>query len=382
MKDFSFIFQLTGLNVCRFYRTWELYEEGPLSSEILFHFPLADLFNRAMEKGRGAMGIMEDGEKLKFIYFSKERWTYLLGPFAGEGDDVSLTGRRYSLKNSLPVIPEEQLKAYLYALSLFRDDPKGPVSSKWGEIVLFDPLLPRAEQLSADEIDARYVQERELRSVISAGDREGLRRMTGHLTDQGWAFRYRLPHNPLRGQKNMAVVLNTIGRHAAEKGGLPPTLLHSLSDSYAMKIERARTGEELNMLLGHMLQAYCEGVYHFSMGHYSSPVARTIGHIMKHLDGNLPLGELAAVARVSPSYLSRLFHRETGKTLSAFIRGKRIEEAKRLLIRKEAPVTQIALALGYDDVNYFSRCFKQETGCTPSRYRAFEGDGDFDGLPP
>ena len=61
--------------------------------------------------------------------------------------------------------------------------------------------------------------------------------------------------------------------------------------------------------------------------------------------------------------------KETGKTLSEYIRSKRIEFASQLLLDTNLQVQTIAFHCGIMDVQYFSKIFKKETGLTPSEYR-------------
>ena len=59
------------------------------------------------------------------------------------------------------------------------------------------------------------------------------------------------------------------------------------------------------------------------------------------------------------------------KSLPEYVSEKRIAEAKRLLRgRAQLPIGQIAAAVGFSDVNYFTKVFKKKAGQTPSAYRA------------
>lgn len=67
--------------------------------------------------------------------------------------------------------------------------------------------------------------------------------------------------------------------------------------------------------------------------------------------------------------VKRRFRTATGKTLIEHIQGLRIEEAKRLLETGEAPLDEICLQVGYEEVAFFRRLFKRLTGLTPGEYR-------------
>jgi AraC family transcriptional activator of pobA len=78
---------------------------------------------------------------------------------------------------------------------------------------------------------------------------------------------------------------------------------------------------------------------------------------------------LAAKLNLSPRYLSDLLKQETGKTAIELIHIYLIGEAKNRLSSDEQRVSEIAYALGFEDLSYFSRLFKKETGLTPVQFK-------------
>ena len=65
-----------------------------------------------------------------------------------------------------------------------------------------------------------------------------------------------------------------------------------------------------------------------------------------------------------------IFHKEYGCTLTEFINKQRIDRGIQLLQQTAKPVQEIAAECGIQDVNYFIKLFKKQTGFTPSRYRS------------
>jgi len=92
-------------------------------------------------------------------------------------------------------------------------------------------------------------------------------------------------------------------------------------------------------------------------------------YLATHLDGRARLGELARKLGYSPSHLSMLIRRATGRSFVALRRRFRLERACASL-RAGASVKEAALAAGFDDPAYFSRIFKVRVGVAPSRWRA------------
>ena len=72
---------------------------------------------------------------------------------------------------------------------------------------------------------------------------------------------------------------------------------------------------------------------------------------------------------INQSYAARVFRRDMGTSLTAYIRKIRLDNAKRLLRNTTISVGSIALNVGYADANYFTRLFVRETGMTPTEYR-------------
>jgi AraC family transcriptional activator of pobA len=78
---------------------------------------------------------------------------------------------------------------------------------------------------------------------------------------------------------------------------------------------------------------------------------------------------LAAKLNLSPRYLSDLLKQETGKTAIDLIHIYLVSEAKNRLIGDDQSVSEIAYELGFENLPYFSRLFKKETGISPNQFK-------------
>ena len=88
------------------------------------------------------------------------------------------------------------------------------------------------------------------------------------------------------------------------------------------------------------------------------------------LTNGLPsVSYLADELHVSSRYLTDLLKIETGKTTLELIHITLINEAKNKLRAGDMSVSEVAYALGFENMSYFSRLFKKETGVLPSSYK-------------
>lgn len=87
------------------------------------------------------------------------------------------------------------------------------------------------------------------------------------------------------------------------------------------------------------------------------------------LDSRLTLGEYAAKIGISKRQIERLIRQYHNTTFSEYLKRRRFSAAKNLLSDSSYSVKEVADAIGYDDVSYFCRVFKQYSGITPLEYQ-------------
>jgi len=139
---------------------------------------------------------------------------------------------------------------------------------------------------------------------------------------------------------------------------------------YLNEITRCKNLSELSNILRTSIQRTIEEVQNHNLNKMGSLVKKVIDYIKENYHLNdISLSDISEKFFVSPSYLSRLFKKETGKNLSDFINEYRIEKAKQLLLTTDLKTYEIADRVGIPDPHYFSRLFKRYTGCSPSEYK-------------
>jgi AraC family transcriptional regulator len=96
---------------------------------------------------------------------------------------------------------------------------------------------------------------------------------------------------------------------------------------------------------------------------------RVRDYIEEHCTSALRLDELAAVAGRHPAHLSFEFRRFFGKTISQFVRERRVLRAARLFHSAPGKVSEVAMMCGFYDQSHFTHAFGRMMGCTPTQYR-------------
>jgi AraC family transcriptional regulator len=100
-----------------------------------------------------------------------------------------------------------------------------------------------------------------------------------------------------------------------------------------------------------------------------SPIGKAIWFIESHFARDITLDEVAGICGLSRFQMSRLFHHATGRTVTAYVRGRRLTEAARALANGAPDILPVALQAGYGSHEAFSRAFRDQFGLTPVEVR-------------
>ena len=224
-----------------------------------------------------------------------------------------------------------------------------------------------AEKLDAAVMENRYRFENNLIDAVSKGNAHKAELMMAGFSSLTFEAR---TSDQLRNMKNYCIIMNTLMRKAAERGGVHPVHLDRTSSEFARRIEALRSLSAISDFMMEMMRVYCRLVKQYSMQKFSPLVQRAMIHIESDLSGDLSLATVAAKNNVSSGYLSGLFKKETGQTFTTYVNNRRIILAKYLLKTTHLQVQTIAQHCGILDFHYFCRVFKSVTGKTPTEYRS------------
>ncbi len=152
--------------------------------------------------------------------------------------------------------------------------------------------------------------------------------------------------------------------HLKKAVGAEIRLLLAACDAIAQ-----HTREENNRRRSHILKAILCLLGERSGVSYSPLTESILLYLHKNLSAKVTLGALGEALHFSPVYCDTVFKRETGKSIIAYLLDERMEEAKRLLQEGTMSPQALAAAVGFEDYNYFARCFKKRVGYSPLHYR-------------
>ena len=327
------------------------------------YFSLADtpaneilLIGPYMEERPSSSTVLELAEKNSFT--AKQR-RYLQDYYASvrviSGDDLF-----YSLLNSFCERLWESTSFITVDVNNEGTYPISPLGTTPKE-ENFDEILTDMKTM-----EKRYEHENELIEAVSLGQAHKEFYFISALNDS--MFEKRLP-NLLRNAQNYCIITNTLLRKAVEKGGVHPVYIDRVSSDFALKIESLTHASETASLMREMFTTYSKLVRNHTMNGYSELTKNTVLLIDSDVSAPITPSAIAKTLGVSLGYLSTIFKKETGKTLTEHLTDKRISHAKHLLTTTQLQIQTVALRCGIVDMQYFSKLFKRKTGQTPKQYR-------------
>lgn len=221
---------------------------------------------------------------------------------------------------------------------------------------------------SVEMIEKRYEIENGLLQGISTGNELMAQEYLRKAGESSALYVWRLK-DELRDYKNYIITLNSICRKAVEATGIHPIYIDSISNTVVVDIEKSLNKEQCDTVVKRLIQSYCHLVREMNHRTYSPIIQKILAYIDTDLQEDLSLNKFAAHLNVNASYLSTLFSKEVGMSLSEYVNQCRVKYAQLLLTSSDFPIKVIAERCGYQDIHYFCRVFKKLCKLTPKAYR-------------
>lgn len=154
---------------------------------------------------------------------------------------------------------------------------------------------------------------------------------------------------------------------AADRKGLQAHLLFQDEKSVKLYQKAADSVRDFMEWAVHIIEKTAS---HVEMTDNTDSVVKQVErYIGEHLGEELSRTELAEMVCLSPDYLTKMFRQEKGVSLSEYITLQRMKEAQRLLLKTDLSVGDIAWQVGYENVAYFTKVFREKHGVTPAKFR-------------
>ena len=231
----------------------------------------------------------------------------------------------------------------------------------------FDKHYEKRIEYEPREAHNTLTLEQSLMQMIEKGDVGALCEWLSHAPSVRGGV---IANDALRQLKNTFIVTTTLASRAAIKGGMEAEDALSLSDDYIRKCELMGGVDSIVNLQYHMVLDYTRRVERVRLGGNPSKLLMQVTNYVQHnLSRPVDVDNLAKTLFISRTHLASRFKQETGMTLTDFILGEKVEEAKRLLRYSDKSLTLIANYLGFSSQSHFTRIFKKYSGQTPREYR-------------
>lgn len=229
------------------------------------------------------------------------------------------------------------------------------------------PLRPASAAQDDDYSINRYLFGRQTMQAVRYGK---VMELENHFAQMGTVFQNVAVHLPsAEDMHDKFIYALATASGAAVMGGMSPSVAEALETHYLAMLKKVNGYRDIVRLFKLMMIDYAARTAQTQMIQTNDAFIQSALRTVEHsLHEKLTPTLIARQLRVSPSYLSNAFKKETGKTVSTYINERKIAESKYLLAQPDATITQTAVALGYSSANYFSTVFKQATGQTPARY--------------
>ena len=237
-----------------------------------------------------------------------------------------------------------------------------------------DEELERLLLSERDNDVRRYAYNQEIHryGLIAAGDVEGLKKdLLDQQTNKDRPHRRgTLSKDALMNEKYHVIIMCALVSRFCIEQGMDIAVSYTLSDIFIGKIDKAQSLDEVYAIRDEIRMEYCTRMRDLSKKEVVSRyVVLAIDYIRAHVQEPLTVEQVANALSVNASYLSKLFKKEMGKSISEYIRDSKIAVAEHMLRHLDDSSLQIANYLGFSSQSHFIQVFKKQTGMTPEEYR-------------
>lgn len=227
--------------------------------------------------------------------------------------------------------------------------------------------LSTFQQRENASVHSAYPSELAFFHAVQSGDMKKVQESMSPLDSEDFGT---LSDNPFRNLcYHLVISIALITRFCIE-AGMPSEEAYTLSDLYIRKADTAPTIETISALHRQMVFDFTNRMRRLKTRQvFSKPIRQCLDYIYENLHMPISLRDLANFVGLCPTYLSALFKKQVGATISVYIRGLRIDAAKNMLQYSEYTPIEIGNYLNFCSHSHFINVFRQETGMTPRQFK-------------
>jgi len=295
----------------------------------------------------------------------------VMGEMADTLMDISSPELEAQIRN-LPVFSTAQVSHLCEAMSVIAEGLSGSSFNSSETAPLFnqqdylnaiyevkDKFKYQTERVYPIELETRLLER--IKKGEKAEAQQVLNELLGHI--------YFYSHFNLDGIQARVMELLALLSRAAISSGADVGEIFRYSTGYIRKMESFESIDELSIWLSGIMHRFMDLLFDYRQIKHSDLVFRVMEYIRVHFNEKLNLDDLAKHVCLSKSYLSSIFKKETGMSISMYINKVRVENSKRMLRDTTLSLAYIAGECCFDDQSYFSKVFKAHTGMSPKKYR-------------
>lgn len=228
-------------------------------------------------------------------------------------------------------------------------------------------VLPRSvSEINKTVLHLPYKEERKLLASIQNGDIDGL---ISKITALQNIVVGALSEDSLQQFRYLAVCYITLAVRYAIDGGMNEPDAFLYSDNFIQKLDVCNNSDEVMDLMIRAAMQLTNSVNEAKrILRFPPHVRQCIRYINENLDKKITLEQLSSVCGLSRDYLSHIFKKEYGESVSSYIRKKKLDAARTLLL-DGCSLSETAKRLSFSSVSGFISVFKSEYGITPGKFQ-------------
>ncbi len=180
----------------------------------------------------------------------------------------------------------------------------------------------------------------------------------------------KLSNNPLQNMKYHFVVTTALIARYCIEGGMEHETAYNLSDYYIQKVDKCTLVSQISKLHVQLSLDYTQRMNKLRKDHIiSKHIVKCIDYIYNNLHTRIRVSDLTQYVGLNQSYLSKLFKKELGVSITDYIQQRKIETAKNMLQYSSYLPSQISTILSFPNQSYFINVFKKKVGMSPKHYQ-------------